>query len=65
MHGHIDIIITGIDHVGMTYCNGSLQHIIKPWYQPKKTDNNKSYRENPFDYDPIIFQVAPLCQMRI
>jgi len=65
MYGHIDIITTGIDHVGMTYCIGNFLHIIKPRYQPKKTDNNKNYRENPFGDNPVIFQVAPLGQMRV
>jgi len=60
MEGHIDIKITGIDHVGITYCIGSFQHIIKPWYQPKKTDDDKNYRENPFSNNPVIFQVTPL-----
>ena len=65
MEGHIDIIVAGIDHVGMTYCIGSFQHIIQPWYKPEKTYDNKSYRENPFSNNPVILQVAPLGQLRV
>jgi hypothetical protein len=49
----------------MTYCIGSFQHIIKPWYQPDKTDDDKNYRKNPFSDNPVIFKVAPFGQMRV